>query len=248
VAVALAKALSTLCGPTLGKHELAELASYVEIQKLGMPIGRQDQYAAAFGGLNAIYFDAAGVRVEPLHLVAEIERALARRILLFYPGASRAAASILRDQNAASGLKTGPTISSLHQIKELAIETIARLRQGDLDGFGDLLHESWQAKKRLAKGISNPRIDEWYELARAQGARGGKIAGAGGGGFLMVYCEEGKQEALTAALEAQGPVRMDFHFERGGAVVLMDAVPRIRKFGAPERVLADLGVAGVRGG
>jgi D-glycero-alpha-D-manno-heptose-7-phosphate kinase len=95
-------------------------------------------------------------------------------------------------------------------------------------------------KKRLAKGITNPRIDEWYELARAHGAGGGKIAGAGGGGFLLLYCEEPYQEAVTTQLERSGLVRMDFHFERGGAVVLMDAIPRVRTFGYPARALAGV--------
>jgi D-glycero-alpha-D-manno-heptose-7-phosphate kinase len=241
VAVALAKTLSTLCGPPLSKRDLAELASYVEITKMGMPIGRQDQYAAAFGGLNAISFSATGARVEPLSLPPEVERALNRRILLFYTGASRSAASILRDQQTASSQRSGATVASLHQIKALAQQTVELFRRGDLDGFGDLLHESWEAKKRLAKGITNPRIDEWYQTARARGARGGKITGAGGGGFLMLYCDEARQEDLTAALEAEGLIRMDFRFERGGAVVLMDSVPRVRRFGATDRVLSVLG-------
>jgi D-glycero-alpha-D-manno-heptose-7-phosphate kinase len=240
VSVALAKALGALCGLNLGNSQLAELASYVEIDKLGMPIGRQDQYAAAFGGLNAIHFDRDGVRVEPLHLKPEIERALERRMLLFFTGASRSASSILKDQQAASRQSDGEVVAALHQIKVMASQTIELFRAGDLGGFGALLHEMWQAKKRLARGISNPKIDEWYELARAEGAIGGKLAGAGGGGFLMLYCEEPRQEAVTAALEAQGLVRMDFHFERGGAVVLMDAVPRIRPFGSAERVVGAI--------
>jgi D-glycero-alpha-D-manno-heptose-7-phosphate kinase len=224
---------------SLSKSELAEFASYVEIEKLAMPIGRQDQYAAAFGGLNAITFAPTGVQVEPLGLPPSLEQTLERRIMLFFTRASRSAASILKDQEAASH-QDGEVVASLHQIKALAHETIELFRAGDLDGFGALLHESWQAKKRLAKGITNARIDASYDLARTHGALGGKIAGAGGGGFLLLYCREETQEAVTAALEAEGLVRMDFHFERGGAVVLMDAVPRIRNFGAPRRALAAL--------
>lgn len=240
VSVALAKALGTLCGLNLTKSDLAELASYVEIQKLGMPIGRQDQYAAAFGGLNAIQFERDGITVEPLSLDPLVERTLDRRIMLFFTGASRAASSILKDQNAASSQPKSDTVTSLNRIKELARITIDLLQRGDLDAFGDLLDESWRMKKRLAKGISNPKIDDWYELARANGARGGKIAGAGGGGFLLLYCAESRQDDVTNALEADGLTRMDFHFERGGAVVLLDAIPRIRPIGAPEQALAGV--------
>jgi D-glycero-alpha-D-manno-heptose-7-phosphate kinase len=222
---------------SLSNTQLAELASYVEIEKLGMPIGRQDQYAAAFGGLNAIYFGADGVVVEPLNCGSAVEQALEHRIMLFYTGAARSAAGILKDQQEATAQQDEDVIDSLHQIKAMALRTVELLRAGDLDGFGALLDRSWQAKKRLARGVTTPRIDEWYAVAREYGARGGKITGAGGGGFLMLYCEESYQEAVTTALESRGLVRTDFHFERGGAVVLMDAIPRVRSFGAPERAL-----------
>lgn len=240
VSVALAKALGALSGLKLSNCDLAELASYVEIEKLQMPIGRQDQYAAAFGGLNAIHFDRDRVWVEPIDCAPEVERAFERRILLFFTRASRAAASILKDQQAATAERSAPVMSSLHDIKAMARTTVDLLRAGDLDGYGALLHESWQVKKRLANGISNPRIDDWYEVARAHGALGGKITGAGGGGFLMLYCDEVYQEAVTTALEAEGLMRMDFHFERSGALILMDSLPRVRRFGSPQRVLATL--------
>ncbi len=245
VSVALAKALATLCGLHLNNAQLAELASYVEIEKLGMPIGRQDHYAAAFGGLNVIHFDAGGVRVEPLRLRSEVESTLERRMLLFFTGAARSASAILREQQAAAERHETDVVNALHEIKAMARAMVDVLRDGDLPEFGAILHESFQAKKRLAKGITNAKIDEWYELARANGAVGGKIAGAGGGGFLMLYCEEAHQESVTAALEANGLVRMDFHFEHGGAVILMDAIPRVRALGAP--VLAVAGMAGAAG-
>lgn len=228
VSVALAKALSTVCGRTLTRAQLAELACDVEINKLGKPIGRQDQYAAAFGGLNAIRFTADGVQVEPLALPFEVERTLERRTLLFFTGVSRSAASILKHQQAATQQQSSETNRSLHEIKRIAEETVAALRRGDVARFGMLLHESWEAKKRLTKGITNPKIDDWYALARANGAIGGKIAGAGGGGFLVLYCEEPEQPAVATALEGAGLVRMDVAFERGGAVALIDALPRRR--------------------
>jgi D-glycero-alpha-D-manno-heptose-7-phosphate kinase len=246
VSVALGKALSALCGLKLSNLQIAELASTVEIDKLGMPIGRQDQYAAAVGGLNAIHFAPDGVRVEPVNCGPDIERALERRILLFFTGASRSAASILKSQQAATQQQTSEVITSLDEIKAMAQTTLDLLRAGDLTAVGALLHESWEVKKRLANGISNPKIDEWYAVARACGASGGKITGAGGGGFLMLYCEEPYQEAVTTALEAKGLVRMDFHFERGGAVILMDAIPRVQTFGMPERQMAA--IAGIAQG
>ncbi len=233
VSVALAKALGAYCGLSLSSAELAEIASHVEIEMLGMPIGRQDQYAAAFGGLNVMRFGPDGVQVDPLALEPAIEQALDRRLLLFFTGVARKAASILKHQEAATRQQESDTTLSLHRIKAMAQQTIDLLRAGDLDGFGRLLDESWQAKKRLAAGITNPRIDDWYETARAHGAAGGKITGAGGGGFLLVYCQEPYQDAVTAALEEKGLVRMDFHFERGGAVVLMDALPRVAATATP---------------
>lgn len=240
VSVALAKALSALCGLSLTSGQTAELASYVEIEKLGMPIGHQDQYAAAFGGLNVITFSRDGVRVQPLNLRLEIEQALEKRTMLFFTGVSRSASAILKEQHAGTQRQGSDTVTSLHGIKAIAEAAIGLLRGGQLDDFGRLLHQSWEAKKRLASGISNPKIDEWYQLALEHGAVGGKIAGAGGGGFLLLYCHESEQEAVTTALEAAGLVRMDFHFERGGAVILMDAIPRIRQIGAPTQALAGV--------
>jgi D-glycero-alpha-D-manno-heptose-7-phosphate kinase len=227
VSVALAKALSALCRQSMSKADHAELATFVEIDKLGMPIGRQDQYAAAFGGLNVIRFGPAGVRVERLHLPRTVVQTLERRLLLFFTGSSRDAASILKHQQASTHQQDAATIESLHCIKAMADTTIELLRAGELDGYGSLLHESWEMKKRLAHGITNAQIDQWYDVARAYGARGGKLTGAGGGGFLMLYCVEDAQDAVTAALEDHGLVRMDFRFEDGGAVVLMDALPHV---------------------
>jgi D-glycero-alpha-D-manno-heptose-7-phosphate kinase len=226
VAVALAKALSALCRKEATKAHLAELASFVEITKLGMPIGRQDQYAAAFGGLNAIRFRRRGVEVEPLVLRADIVRALERRLLLFFTGSSRDSASILRRQRASMLRQDAATMDSLHRIRAMAETTIELLRSGDLDRYGALLHESWGVKRRLTGGITNAEIDGWYVLARSHGAAGGKLTGAGGGGFLLLYCNEEVQDAVTSALEQEGLVRMDFGFDDGGAVVLMNTLPR----------------------
>ena len=230
-AVTLAKALSALVGMSQTRAQLAQLASHIEIEKLGFPIGYQDQYAAAFGGLNVISFARDAIVVEPLGLPPAVEQTLERRLMLFFTGLSRNSAVILREQRAASERREQAVIASLHRIREIAAQTVTLLRSGDLDGYGSLLDESWQAKKRLAQGVSNPRIDEWYALARSNGAAGGKIAGAGGGGFLLLYCQEAFQAAVTADLERDGLVRMDFAFERGGAMLLLDAMPHTRSFG-----------------
>ena len=223
--VALGTALGAVCRRDMARADLAELASYVEMEKLGLPVGRQDQYAAAFGGLNAIRFGREGVRVEPLALPRATLRALERRLLLFFTGASRDAASILAHQQASTRQQDAATIEPLHRIKALAETTIDLLRAGDLDRYGALLHASWELKKRLAPGVTTAQVDAWYAVARAHGALGGKLTGAGGGGFFLLYCAEPVQEAVTSALEQRGLVRLDFRFDAGGAGVVLDALP-----------------------
>lgn len=239
VSVALAKALSAVRGRAKTKYDLAELASFVEINKLGRPIGRQDQYASAFGGLNAIRFERRCIQVEPLNLPRATVETLERRLLLFFTGASRNSGSILKHQQAATRQQNPATIESLHRIKALAETTIELLRAGELDRYGALLHESWETKKRLTQGITNAQIDRWYDVARAHGAVGGKLTGAGGGGFFLLYCHEHVQAAVTSALELNGLVRMDFRFDEGGAAVLMDSLPAAHHLVRPNSMLAE---------
>ena len=223
VTVAIVKAVSTALGLQLSRSELAEVACHIEIEKLGEPIGKQDQYAAAFGGLNWIEFGVEGVRVEPLRLRPETVRALADNLLLFFTGSSRSASKILTMQRESSQHQEPGVIEALDKVKAMAHEVRLSLESGDLHAFGELLHQNWQQKKRFAKGISSPRIDEAYHLARKAGAVGGKITGAGGGGFMMLYCEPGSRRGVTEALEGFGLKRMDFRFETTGARVLMNA-------------------------
>ncbi|MBX5489784.1 MAG: GHMP kinase [Chloroflexi bacterium] len=226
VAVALVKALSTLRGLTLSPAEVAHLACVLELERLRSPIGKQDQYAAAFGGLNAITFTREAVLVEPLRVAPETIARLQACLLLFFTGAARSANSILREQRQASTDDQGAAVAALHRIKEAAHETLRCLQRGDVRYYAEILAESWEQKKRLAAGISNAKIDELYELARRHGAVGGKLAGAGGGGFLMLYCEPTHQAAVTDALERAGLFRMTYRFERGGAQVLVNAMAR----------------------
>lgn len=219
IAVALVQAIATYLQQSLDRQQIADLACRIELDRLGAPIGKQDQFAAAFGGLNTITFTRAGVAVEPIDLSPAVIEQLQRRLLLFFTGTARNSASILKEQQQASTQGGGRTIEALHHIKAAALACRACLEAGDLDGIGQLLHEGWRHKRQLAAGISNPRIDEVYELALAHGALGGKITGAGGGGFLLLYCHEERQEDLTRVLETRGLRRIDFCFERQGVAV-----------------------------
>jgi len=227
VAVALIKALSVSLGQKLAAAEIAELACQIEIEKLAQPIGKQDQYASAFGGLNALTFAGGGVTVEPLDVSPETLRRLEKRILLFFVGTARVSSQILSQQQEASARERPDVIEALHAIKQAAFEVRDCLERGDLEQFGQLLDLNWQNKKRLAPGITTAHIDQGYELARENGALGGKITGAGGGGFLMLYCQEEHQAQVTRVLEAQGFKRMEFRFDTGGSRVLMNASPRL---------------------
>jgi D-glycero-alpha-D-manno-heptose-7-phosphate kinase len=226
VAVALVKTLATLGGLSFTLAELSERACTLELERLGSPIGKQDQYAAAFGGLNAITFTRSGVVVEPLAVSVDTRERLHRNLLLFFTGATRSANSILHHQQRASADNQSEPVAALHAIKAMAGQTRRCLEKGDTRGFGEILAESWNHKKRLAPDISNPRIDEFYELARRHGALGGKLTGAGGGGFLVLYCEEPCQAPVSQALERAGLYRMDYQFEQAGAQVLVNAFPR----------------------
>jgi D-glycero-alpha-D-manno-heptose-7-phosphate kinase len=226
ITVALCQALAALSDHPLSRTDLAEMAAQIEIEHLGMPIGRQDQYAAAFGGLNTLYFDPASVggrvRVEPLPLAREVSAHLERHLMLFFTGTARHSASILRAQRQATADSAPPVLDALHTIKALALEMRACLQAGDLAGFGHLLDQAWHHKKRLAGGITTPAIDAAYAAACAAGAWGGKITGAGGGGFLLLCCPPERQAAVTAALHPLGLHRMTFRFARKGAGVLLN--------------------------
>jgi len=221
---------------------VAELASYIEIGKLGRPIGLQDQFAASFGGLNAMEFTADRTTVQPLRLPLAVRDQLERSLLLFYTGASRNAATILREQRTSSQERDATVIESLHGIKRDAEIAREALLKGDVRQIGQVLHESWQRKKKLARGISNERIDRLYQLALEHGATGGKIAGAGGGGFLLLFCEPEHQPDVTRVLEAEGLARMTFHFDDGGAQVLVNSMPEIPGLHYPEGRWAPSGV------
>ncbi len=219
--VALCNVFSTLKGQSMSKAQLAETAYEIETKRMEAPIGKQDQYAAAVGGLNCFEFSSEGVKVTPLRMSGASVRGLERRLMLFYTGATRQARDILHEQQSASTQRSGRTIDSLHRIKALGWQIKDALEAGNLEDFGALLDESWQHKKQLATGITNGFIDEAYDLARRNGAAGGKITGAGGGGFLLLCCPEEHQDNVRAALEKLGLLQVRCAFDFEGTRVLL---------------------------
>ncbi len=191
--VGLLNALHTLLQDQATPQKLAEEACRIELEVLNKPIGKQDQYMAAFGGLTALDISPDGrVCVTRLELDVDLLESLEHNILMFYTNEMRDATAILKKQNEATRAKDPTVVRSLREIKDIGLEISDTISRGNLRRFGELLDVHWQSKKRLSEGISNPQIDAWYELAKQNGAIGGKISGAGGGGFLMLYCEENK--------------------------------------------------------
>jgi D-glycero-alpha-D-manno-heptose-7-phosphate kinase len=224
--VGLLNAMHALTQNPVGPQQLAEEACHIELDVLRKPIGKQDQYMAAFGGLTTLDISPDGkVNVTRLGLDVEVLEALEHNILMFYTHDMRDATAILRKQDSATKRNDRLVVSSLREIKDIGIETCTAIVDGNLRRFGELMDVHWQAKKRLAEGITNPQIDAWYELAKRNGAIGGKISGAGGGGFLMLYCEENTQQ-LRDAMRAAGLRQLNFRFDFEGSKVIFDVVSR----------------------
>ena len=205
----------------VSQPQLAEEACTIEIDRLREPIGKQDQYASAYGGLTCFTFDRNGsVQAEPLRVSDEQVNTLENRILLFYTGQERKASDILKEQKERTEADDSEVISRLHQIKEIGLETRRAFEAGDLDRFGELLHHHWETKRRLSSKVSDPRIEEWYETARKHGALGGKIMGAGGGGFFLFYCPDNGRGKIVDALVRSGLRSMRFRFDFEGAKIV----------------------------
>ena len=199
--VGLLHALYVRAGKNPSAQELAAAACEIEIRRVAAPIGKQDQYAAAFGGLNFIQFHANGeVNVHPVECSAETRAELSRRLMLFYIGQERPAAAILAEQ--ARNMADQGKFRSVQQMVELANELRAALERDNLDSFGDILDRGWQLKRGLASGITNDVVESNYRLAREAGAAGGKLLGAGAGGFLLLSCRKEKQQQVRDALKA----------------------------------------------
>ncbi len=219
--VGLLHTLACYRGEYLSKRKLAEEACRVEIERLGAPIGKQDQYAAAFGGLNFITFHPDDtVSVEPVVTGRETLRQLQENLILFYTGLTHDANRILAEQR--NNLQKAGQSAGLLCMCSLAKDMKEALEKHSLESFGEILDEGWQRKRELAGGISNPRIDALYECALANGAVGGKLLGAGGGGFLLFYCPKEKQERLRRALRLKC---FPFRFEHDGSTVIYSGDP-----------------------
>jgi D-glycero-alpha-D-manno-heptose-7-phosphate kinase len=201
----------------LTTYEIAELAYEIERVQLGLRGGMQDQYGAAFGGFNFIEYDAAKVIVNPLRLDVETVWELQYSLILCYTGKTRQSAGIIDEQAAHIERRDKQALDATHAIKSACIEMKNVLLQGRLREFGALLHESWEQKKRIARGISNVQIDEMYAEARRHGAIGGKILGAGGGGYLLLYAPFEFRHVIMKQLRKLGGQSVDFHFTTEGA-------------------------------
>jgi D-glycero-alpha-D-manno-heptose-7-phosphate kinase len=200
--------------------ELAEQACLIEIGILKEPTGKQDQYIASYGGINCFEFDTNGeVKAWPLNLSTESLFNLEDNLLLFFTGYSRSAGSILKEQDQKSKSADAQMIENLHHVKELGHKIKNALESDNLRDFGSLMNEHWQFKKRRSGSMSNPDIDSWYELALKNGALGGKLIGAGGGGFLMFYTEE--KVKLRHAMRSAGLTEVRFRFEFEGTKIVV---------------------------
>lgn len=217
---ALLKALYCFFRKRLSQAELAELACYIEIEKLVEPIGKQDQYVSAFGGISQFIFHKNNqVTVKPLEISDSTLHHLEDKLLLFFTGLSHRAGDILHDQNLRSQQQDTGMIANLHYIKDLGYRSKMALESGNLVLFGELMNEHWDYKKRRSNNMSNTQIDDWYALGLNNGAIGGKLVGAGAGGFLMFLARDHDQ--LRHAMNKAGLEEVRFRFDLEGTKVVL---------------------------
>ena len=220
--VALLLALHTYRRENRSPQELAEESFHIQAERLGDPIGKQDEYLAAFGGLTTLDIAPDGaVTVSPVLLDPDVREAFDRSLLLFYTGIQRKASDILQGQQQAVRQRQTAVSEAMHRIKEIGKEITAALMQGNPRRVGELFHEHWESKQRVSASMAPPEVRRWYETARAHGAVGGKLVGAGGGGFLLCCCP-GDAGPLRRALAAEGLKEMRFTFAPDGARVLVN--------------------------
>ena len=216
VTVGLLQALYAYKGEFKTANYLAEEACRLEIKVLGKPIGKQDQYIAAHGNMRFISFNGKGPQAEKVALSNGAKARFNERLMLFYTGVTRNSSTILEEQK----VNIDQRREVLDQLRQLAISGREALLKGSFDDLGEMLHESWELKKQLASAVTNPRIDDMYETACKAGAMGGKIAGAGGGGFLLLYCPNGNKENVREALKDLR--ELPFSFEQDGSKVIFN--------------------------
>ena len=218
-ATALLRALHILKRTHIDPGALAELACHIELDRLGEPIGKQDQYIAAFGGLTAFTFGRDGrVAAQSLAVSAATMEDLQDNTLMFFTGRTRSAGAILAEQDRKSRAADAAMLANLDRVKALGYETRDAFLAGDLARWGEIMREHWEAKKRRSTGMSSPQIDEWYDLAMKSGAIGGKLVGAGGGGFLLFYADDARR--LRRAMAGAGLQEVRLHVDVEGTKVL----------------------------
>lgn len=219
--VALLNALHAYRREFVSSRQLADEACTLEIERLGEPIGKQDQYISAFGNVTALTFDTDGsVHVEPVPVRDEALDELESNLLIVYSGIERQARTVLVDQEQQLKKPDGAAADGMHRIKAIGHEVHRLLCDGDVDRYGELLHEHWLRKRQQAASMSDPTLDEHYEAARRAGAIGGKIMGAGGGGFFMFYVRSGDKRRVLEALTKRGLRRLRFRFDMDGARIV----------------------------
>jgi len=219
---ALLRALHCLKKNSVPARDLAEQACHIELELLGEPIGKQDQYIAAIGGITCFTFQPQGaVDIEPLRLSTETLSTLEDNLILFFTGFTRNASELLKDQDTRSKQKDAEMLDNLHFIKQIALDSKAAMESGDLRRFAELMHQHWEHKKRRSQGMTNSQIDAYYELGRANGALGGKLIGAGGGGFLMFYTED--KTRLRHVMTRAGLREVRFRFDFAGSQVIVQS-------------------------
>ncbi len=217
---ALLKALYTHRRRMILPDELARLACEIEIDILKEPIGKQDQYIAAYGGITCFEFNQDdSVDAHPLPIDMNTLLDLEDNLLLFFTGFARSASEILKDQDKRSKEMDEEMLNNLHYVKDLGLRSRDALMSGDMLKFGELMHEHWEHKRKRSKGMSNSQIDEWYELGMKNGAAGGKLVGAGGGGFLMFYAND--RAKLRQAMTKAGLEEVRFRFDFEGSKVMI---------------------------
>lgn len=215
--VGLLNALYAYKNKYVSKETLAQQACEIEINRCKEPIGKQDQYAAAYGGLNLIRFHAdESVSVDPVICKPEIMRSVEDSTLIFFTGRTRSASAVLNNQS--EGMKLENRRILMRRMVELAFELKRELESGDVDNFGSILDENWRLKTQLANGITDPQIDDWYEIGIRHGAKGGKLLGAGNGGFIMFFAPPEKHQNIRNALRNLMPIK--FGFDRTGAQIV----------------------------
>lgn len=221
--VGLLNGLNQMLKRFISVSELAEEACRIEIELIGKPIGKQDQYAAALGGILEMHIDRTGrVTYAPLKLNQEVIYELENRLMMFYTGIQRDANIILQEQSDNAKVDESNVINAMHEIKNIGQNIKSSLLQGNVDSVGLLMNEHWNIKKGISKKMSSSDIDNWYDLGIKNGALGGKVMGAGGGGFLLFCVNIGNRKKLRTTMENAGLKYMDFRFDFEGVKTIVN--------------------------